>query len=204
MDKEQEAAMAHLDYATGEMSRSATLTRDLLPPPAYKRPMSDKLKMSVVLASALVAISVVIGIVIVLSVHIRSQNCACQDGNKLEAVDLPALGSNTVPSKIPIPMKLQMDPLAGQMLRKNQRAQVSCVVEKKRASEVIAHEPKMIMTPFGNMTSEPRMVHLSGERMIFSCLTGPRDETSKNIRGISRNKRGIASEEKDCACDCNC
>ncbi|EEC04298.1 hypothetical protein IscW_ISCW002010 [Ixodes scapularis] len=30
------------------------------------------------------------------------------------------------------------------------------------------------------MTTEPRMVHLTGERMVFSCLTGTRDDSSRN------------------------
>lgn len=218
MDKAQEAAaaagMGHLDYQTGDLA-STISSRDLLPPPAYKRPSSEKLKVSMVLAIALVAVSVVVGIVVVLVVHLRAQQqqCACafptaaaltgRRGNGAQS-DLTALPSGNVPSKFPLPLKLQLDPLAGQLLRKNQRAQVSCVVEKKKASEVIAHEPKMLMTPFGNMTTEPRMVHLTGERMIFSCLTGTRDENPRNARNIpSRVKRGIA-EEKDCACNCNC
>lgn len=47
---------------------------------AYKRPGSERLKMSVVLASALVAVSVVVGVVVVLVVHLRGQQqlqCAC-------------------------------------------------------------------------------------------------------------------------------
>lgn len=210
----------------------------LEPPPspprplqAYKRPGSDRLKVSVVVASALVAISVVVGVVVVLVVHLRAQQqmqCACGNTAPQAAAfqaraghDLSAAPSASVTSKLPIPLKLQLDPLAGQLLKKNQRAQVSCVVEKKKASEVIAHEPRTLMTPFGNMTTEPRMVHLTGERMIFSCLTGTRDEPRggstpfprgagpaasvppQGSAAASRMKRGIA-EEKDCACNCSC
>ncbi|KAH6948772.1 hypothetical protein HPB50_026287 [Hyalomma asiaticum] len=163
---------------------------------AYQRPGSDRLKVSVVIASALVAISVVVGVVVVLVVHLRAQqqmHCACTPlpqaaALKGRAGDLSSAASGSVVSKLPIPLKLQLDPLAGQMLKKNQRAQVSCVVEKKKASEVIAHEPRTLMTPFGNMTTEPRMVHLTGERMIFSCLTGTRDEP----RGAGATPRGPA------------
>ncbi|XP_037283191.1 uncharacterized protein LOC119176142 [Rhipicephalus microplus] len=224
MDKAQEAAaaaagMAQMDYPASELG---SIGRDLLPPPAYQRPGSDRLKVSVVLASALVAISVVVGVVVVLVVHLRAQqqmHCACAPlpqaaALKGRAGDLSSAASGNIVSKLPMPLKLQLDPLAGQMLKKNQRAQVSCVVEKKKASEVIAHEPRTLMTPFGNMTTEPRMVHLTGERMIFSCLTGTRDEprgagnksrdpVAAPGQGPSRMKRGIA-EEKDCACNCSC
>nr|XP_050047171.1 uncharacterized protein LOC126544027 [Dermacentor andersoni] len=227
MDKAQEAAaaaagMAQMDYPASELG---SIGRDLLPPPAYQRPGSERLKVSVVLASALVAISIVVGVVVVLVVHLRAQqtHCACAPlpqaaALKGRAGDLSSAASGSVISKLPMPLKLQLDPLAGQLLKKNQRAQVSCVVEKKKASEVIAHEPRTLMTPFGNMTTEPRMVHLTGERMIFSCLTGTRDEprgagaASRGPAGAaapgqgngpSRMKRGIA-EEKDCACNCSC
>lgn len=197
MDKAQEAAaMGALDYATGDLA-STVSSRDLLPPPAYKRPGSERLKLSVVLASALVAVSVVVGVVVVLVVHLKGQQCACAVPSTLPSAQ--ALKGGPDLSDGVIPLKLQLDPLAGQRLKKNQRAQVSCVVEKKKASEVIAHEPKMLITPFGNMTTEPRMVHLTGERMVFSCLSGTRDDNPRN----GRVKRGIA-EEKDCACNCSC
>ncbi|XP_040064292.1 uncharacterized protein LOC8027870 isoform X1 [Ixodes scapularis] len=208
MDKAQEAAgMGALDYATGDLA-STISSRDLLPPPAYKRPGSERLKMSVVLASALVAVSVVVGVVVVLVVHLRGQQqlqCACAQALPAAMAFTGRGGaqpdlSSGLASKMPL--KLQLDPLAGQLLKKNQRAQVSCVVEKKKASEVIAHEPKTLITPFGNMTTEPRMVHLTGERMVFSCLTGTRDDSPRNARN-GRVKRGIA-EEKDCACNCSC
>ncbi|KAK8788645.1 hypothetical protein V5799_021578 [Amblyomma americanum] len=194
---------------------------------AYQRPGSERLKVSVVVASALVAISLVVGVVVVLVVHLRAQqqlHCACAPPPQAAALktraggELSSAASGSVISKLPMPLKLQLDPLAGQLLKKNQRAQVSCVVEKKKASEVIAHEPRTLMTPFGNMTTEPRMVHLTGERMIFSCLTGTRDEPRGGSttpraplgatapgqgNGPSRMKRGIA-EEKDCACNCSC
>ena len=32
------------------------------------------------------------------------------------------------------------------------------------------------MTPFGNITTDPRLVHLTGEKLIFSCHNGDDDQ----------------------------
>lgn len=35
------------------------------------------------------------------------------------------------------------------------------------------------MTPFGNITTDPRLVHLTGEKLIFSCHNGDDDKKLK-------------------------
>lgn len=59
------------------------------------------------------------------------------------------------------------------MLDKNQRSKMNCIVEKKRAEEVVDHQPKTVRLPFGlNLTTDPRYEHITGERMVIVCESG--------------------------------
>lgn len=50
---------------------------------------------------------------------------------------------------------------------------MNCIVEKKRAEEVVDHQPKTLRLPFGvNLTTDPRFERLTGERMIIICESG--------------------------------
>ena len=72
-----------------------------------------------------------------------------------------------------IPLELDFDDLAGAMMGKNQRSKMNCVVEKKRAEQMVDHQPKTIRLPFGlNLTTDPRFEHVSGERMAIFCESG--------------------------------
>ena len=43
------------------------------------------------------------------------------------------------------------------MMEKNQRSRMNCVVEKRRAEEIVDHQPHTIRLPFGvNLTTDPR------------------------------------------------
>lgn len=58
-------------------------------------------------------------------------------------------------------------------MEKNQRSRMNCVVEKKRAEEVMDHQPKTVRLPFGvNITTDPRYEHVTGERMAIYCESG--------------------------------
>lgn len=59
------------------------------------------------------------------------------------------------------------------MMEKNQRSRMNCVVEKRRAEEIVDHQPHTIRLPFGvNVTTDPRYEHLSGEKMAIYCESG--------------------------------
>ncbi|KAJ8919675.1 hypothetical protein NQ315_006203 [Exocentrus adspersus] len=77
------------------------------------------------------------------------------------------------PIRFKLPLQLDFDDLAGTLIEKNQRSKMNCIVEKKRAEEVVDHQPKTIRLPFGvNLTTDPRFERLSGERMIIICESG--------------------------------
>lgn len=70
-------------------------------------------------------------------------------------------------------MDLDINDLAGAMMDKNQRSKMNCIVEKKRAEEVVDHKSKTVRLPFGvNLTTDPRYEHLTGERMVVVCESG--------------------------------
>lgn len=59
------------------------------------------------------------------------------------------------------------------LMEKNQRSRMNCVIEKKRAEEVMDHQPKTVRLPFGvNITTDPRYEHVTGERMAIYCESG--------------------------------
>ncbi|KAF2901597.1 hypothetical protein ILUMI_04584, partial [Ignelater luminosus] len=77
------------------------------------------------------------------------------------------------PIHIKLPLQLDFDDLAGAIIDKNQRSKMNCIVEKKRAEEVVDHQPKTVRLPFGvNLTTDPRYEHVTGERMIILCESG--------------------------------
>lgn len=58
-------------------------------------------------------------------------------------------------------------------MERNQRSRMNCIVEKRRAEEVMDHQPKKISLPFGvNLTTDPRYEHVTGERMAIFCESG--------------------------------
>lgn len=68
---------------------------------------------------------------------------------------------------------MDFDDLAGALMEKNQRSRMNCIVEKKRAEEVVDHQPKTVALPFGvNLTTDPRYERLSGEKMAIFCESG--------------------------------
>lgn len=75
--------------------------------------------------------------------------------------------------RIKLPLQLDFDDLAGALMEKNQKSRMNCIVEKKRAEEVVDHQPKTVALPFGvNLTTDPRYERLSGERMAIFCESG--------------------------------
>lgn len=59
----------------------------------------------------------------------------------------------------------------------NQKSRMNCVVEKKRAEEVVDHQSKTLRLPFGvNLTTDPRYERVTGERMVIMCESGDSEQ----------------------------
>ncbi|XP_050312383.1 uncharacterized protein LOC126747661 [Anthonomus grandis grandis] len=77
-----------------------------------------------------------------------------------------------------LPLQLDFDELAGNLIAKNQKSKMNCIVEKKRAEEIVDHQPKTVRLPFGvNITTDPRLEKLTGERMVIICESGNTQST---------------------------
>ncbi|PSN43906.1 hypothetical protein C0J52_03682 [Blattella germanica] len=80
---------------------------------------------------------------------------------------------DNTPIQIRLPLQLDFDELAGALMEKNQRSRMNCVVEKRRAEEIVDHQPRTVRLPFGvNVTTDPRYEHVSGEKMAIYCESG--------------------------------
>ena len=81
--------------------------------------------------------------------------------------------SDEHPVHLKLPLQLDFDEIAGALMDRNQRSRLNCVVEKRRADEVVDHQPRTVRLPFGlNLTTDPRYEHVSGERMAIFCESG--------------------------------
>lgn len=53
------------------------------------------------------------------------------------------------------------------------RSRMNCIVEKRRAEELVDHQPRNVRLPFGlNLTTDPRLERVTGERMAIFCESG--------------------------------
>jgi len=56
------------------------------------------------------------------------------------------------------------------LVQKGLRGNVNCIVEKKRNEELVDHAPRALNLPFGlNITTPPRLQHLTGEQVVIIC-----------------------------------
>ncbi|KAJ3629908.1 hypothetical protein MTP99_014271 [Tenebrio molitor] len=96
-------------------------------------------------------------------------------GNRADSDDESSSSESVekIPIRIKLPLQLNFDDLAGALIEKNQKSRMNCVVEKKRAEEIVDHQPKTLRLPFGvNLTTDPRYERVSGERMAIFCESG--------------------------------
>ncbi|CAH2010107.1 unnamed protein product [Acanthoscelides obtectus] len=90
-----------------------------------------------------------------------------------ESSDSSDSEEDKTPIQLKLPLQLDLDELTQAFLEKNQRSKMNCIVEKKKAEELVDHQPKTIRLPFGvNLTTDPRLERLSGERMVIICESG--------------------------------
>jgi len=59
------------------------------------------------------------------------------------------------------------------MFERNHRSHMNCVIEKKKAEEIVDEQSKPLPALLGiNLTTDPRYLHFTGEKMAISCDSG--------------------------------
>jgi len=201
-------------------------------PPAYDKPVSTTLKVARILSLTLLAVTTIVGIMVLLGIYIhQGYQCNCGIAEQVAASQVQPVSAaridrmdhdNTYTAddktakdqdkQLPVPLKLELDAALGTILKdpKNKKAEVNCVAETRKASQVISQDPKMLMTPFGNFSTDPKLVHLMGERMVLSCISAvkPSKKASKakkmanKVAGMLPRPRRSTKEMCSCNCDC--
>lgn len=93
--------------------------------------------------------------------------------NSIDSNESEEEEEKVTPIRIKLPLHLDLDDIASSIIDKNQRSKMNCIIDKKRAEEVVDHKPKSIQLPFGlNVTTDPRFEHVTGERMVIVCESG--------------------------------
>lgn len=81
------------------------------------------------------------------------------------------------------------------LMQKNIKGNVNCIVEKRRNEELVDHAPMFLNLPsanlpFGlNITTPPRLQHLTGERMIVICKGDEDEEKDTSDEGSNENDK---------------
>ncbi|KAG8200726.1 hypothetical protein JTE90_022336 [Oedothorax gibbosus] len=217
---------SNVDYRSNDSSSIVSL------PPAYDKPVSTTLKVARILSVTLLAVTTIIGVMVLLGIYIRQQqHCTCDNsrGEMVSASQVQPLSAaridrmdheNTFTTddkdakkgkELSKPLKLELDAALGTILKdpKNKKAEVNCVAETRKASQVIHQDPKMLMTPFGNFTTDPKLVQVMGERMVMTCVSAVK-QNKKTSKGRKLANKGLlprprrSLEKEMCSCNCDC
>ncbi|XP_067125657.1 uncharacterized protein [Centruroides vittatus] len=183
-----------------------------LPPPAYRKPYSNSIRIARILSTTLVFVSIVVGIVVLLALYLQTNTkCSCPVNESVgrRVVD----DHRALPRRAPaddrdldrvsskkVPLKLMLDGKANGMMKKNKMSRVNCLVETKKTTQIIVPRPKMVITPFGNFSTDPHLIHIAGEKMIFSCFGENKKSKTKKPVGPRVTKRSAG----ELACSCLC
>ncbi|KAI1297189.1 hypothetical protein HDE_04718 [Halotydeus destructor] len=144
------------------------------------------LRIAKMISCTLIAMSAIIGVFIFMSALVQSRgSCrvgpyASESRNGPFYAPLTSSASDENNGGKRMPLRIQMDASATDFLRHNKKGHMSCAVEKKTATQIIASEPKLLITPYGNITTDPRLIQLKGEKMVFTCSTKDRMLPRKN------------------------
>ncbi|KAK9881482.1 hypothetical protein WA026_016366 [Henosepilachna vigintioctopunctata] len=96
-----------------------------------------------------------------------------------------------------LPLQLDFDDLAGALIEKNQRSKMNCIVEKKKAEQLVDHQPKTVALPFGlNLTTDPRFERVTGERMAIFCESGTAQRAIPNREEEQENNEDEGQDEE--------
>lgn len=83
-----------------------------------------------------------------------------------------------------LPLDIDLNELASKFLSNNQKTKMNCVVERRRAEELVDGAPKTISLPFGiNLQTEPKKQRVTGERIAIVCESNhePEEEEEPEI-----------------------
>ncbi|XP_066148894.1 bromodomain-containing protein DDB_G0280777 isoform X1 [Euwallacea fornicatus] len=106
-------------------------------------------------------------------VETPKKNAKDIDDNSVDDDESASDSDEESKTRFRLPLQIDFDDLAGSLIAKNQRSKMNCIVEKKRAEQVVDHQPKTVRLPFGvNLTTDPRFERLTGERMVIICESG--------------------------------
>jgi len=146
---------------------------------------SDTMSTPKLLSLTMIAVTCLMGFFLLAAVYIQTNNrcvCAYSSGGPMSAESqnspyfepLKALSSDETSKEIRhLPLRIRMHGDARDFMSSGSNGgRVSCEITRKTASQVIASEPKQLNTPFGNITTDPKLMHLTGEKVYFSCSNG--------------------------------
>ncbi|XP_015785348.1 uncharacterized protein LOC107362742 [Tetranychus urticae] len=148
------------------------------------------LKMVKMVAYAMIGMTMILGSFILLSAYVQTgARCNCRGYQGSESRDSPYYEPLTgLPSEDGeakrLPIRIQMDGEAGELMKAGKKGRINCEVERRVATQIIASEPKMLITPYGNMTTDPRLIHMTGEKMFFSCSSRNPSKSKKSKQSI--------------------
>ncbi|XP_022237425.1 uncharacterized protein LOC111084971 [Limulus polyphemus] len=190
---------------------------------AYPKRPSSAPKIVSIISLTLVMMTILIGVFVLLGFYVQLRQAECDCGLEkvpqpfsLESIERQSKASRydpdpllAVPSQsskkmTAIPLRLHLDGDTGRMIKKKNKARVSCDVEKKKTMALTAQKPKTLITPFGNITTDPRLIHVMGERMVFSCHSDMRNthKPVNDYKEIPSRSRRDTSNMYDCDCTC--
>ncbi|XP_053212460.1 uncharacterized protein LOC128395987 isoform X2 [Panonychus citri] len=178
-----------MDYQHHPSETQSTI--GLTPELSYQNYQSHQtVKMIKMVAYTMIGMTIILGSFILLSAYVQSGGrCNCYRGYQLgsESRDSPYYEPLTAASgddsgdgaSRRLPIRILMDGEAGQLMKDGKKGRINCEVERRVATQIIASEPKMLITPYGNMTTDPKLIHMTGEKMFFSCSSGNPSKSKK-------------------------
>lgn len=224
------ATAVHMNDAEAE-TRSTISSSELLPaysPRLITNPAeSTAIAVAKLISRTLLLITLIVSLLVLVTVYIQSKNqgLRCEYGLRASEssrdggayfepltsdsgdsadFDGPPMSSGGGGAGRKIPISIRMSGRAGDLMNAapNGKGHVNCVIERKTANQIIASEPKKLITPYGNITTDPRLIHLTGEKLVFSCHSGDKedgsggDQREKDVIIITSNKEVMDPRDK--------
>lgn len=201
-------------------TRSTISSSELLPAYSPRVMETTALQVAKIISRTLLLITLIVSLLVLVTVYIQAKTAArcdygisakeSRNGAYFEPLtsesdpgsDSGFPGSSSSGSGRKIPISIRMSGKAGDLMSAapNGKGHVNCVIERKTANQIIASEPKKLFTPYGNITTDPRLIHLTGEKLVFSCHSGDKDdkdEKEKDVIIITNNKEVMDPTSKD-------
>lgn len=83
--------------------------------------------------------------------------------------------------QVKMPLELELDHIANAILEQNQKAKMNCIVERRRAEEIVDAPGRTLQLPFGlNINTDPKQKKVTGERLVIMCESGMEHNNNEN------------------------